>query len=215
MKTHTKAPARRFFFYFLLAAALVSANPIIVTEDPRPVVAIQPLAEVDELVIQRIRAGIEEFFPVRVVVRPPAELPPDAFYKPNQRYRAEKLLVFLDSIANDHGNEYLKLIGITSADISTTKGEVYDWGIFGLGYLPGRVCIVSTFRLGRKKVGEVKFFERLVKVVNHELGHNFGLGHCPVPACLMEDARGKVKTVDQETGELCPDCQARLKASLR
>jgi len=215
VKTLAQVLARQFFFYFLLVAALICANPIIVTEDPRPVVAIQPLAEVDTLVIRRIRAGIEGFFPVRVAVLPPAELPPDAFYKPNQRYRAEKLLVFLDSIVEDHGNEYLKMIGITSADISTTKGEVFDWGIFGLGYLPGWVCVVSTFRLGRKKVGEVKFFERLVKVVNHELGHNFGLDHCPVPACLMEDAQGTVKTVDRETGELCPDCQARLKASLR
>ena len=215
MKTLPKNPARRVLICLLFAAAFVSANPIIVTEDPRPVVAIQPLAEVDTFVIRRIGAGIEEFFPVRVAVQPPAELPPDAFYKPNQRYRAEKLLVYLDSIAEDHGNEFLKVIGITSVDISTTKGDIYDWGIFGLGYLPGRVCVVSTFRLGRKKVGEVKFFERLVKVVNHELGHNFGLDHCPTPECLMEDAKGTVKTVDRETGALCPDCQARLKASIR
>jgi len=215
MKALPKDPARRVLICLLFAAAFVSANPIIVTEDPRPVVAIQPLAEVDTFVIRRIGAGIEEFFPVRVAVQPPAELPPDAFYKPNQRYRAEKLLVYLDSIAEDHGNEFLKVIGITSVDISTTKGDIYDWGIFGLGYLPGRVCVVSTFRLGRKKVGEVKFFERLVKVVNHELGHNFGLDHCPTPECLMEDAKGTVKTVDRETGALCPDCQARLKASIR
>jgi archaemetzincin len=215
MKTLPKNPARRVLICLLFAAAFVSANPIIVTEDPRPVVAIQPLGKVDTLVIQKISNGIKDFFPVRVAVQPPAELPPDAFYKPNQRYRAEKLLVYLDSIAEDHGNEFLKVIGITSVDISTTKGDIYDWGIFGLGYLPGRVCVVSTFRLGRKKVGEVKFFERLVKVVNHELGHNFGLDHCPTPECLMEDAKGTVKTVDRETGALCPDCQARLKASIR
>jgi archaemetzincin len=215
MNPRRNVTAGRFCFIVLFAAAFVSANPDIVTEDPRPVVAIQPLAEVDTLVIRKIGAGIEEFFPVRVAVQPKADLPPGAFYKPNQRYRAEKLLTFLDSLCDEHGNEFLKMIGITSVDISTTKGEVFDWGIFGLGYMPGRVCVVSTFRLGRNKVGEIKFFERLVKVVNHELGHNFGLDHCPVPGCLMEDAKGTVKTVDRETGELCPDCQARLKASLR
>jgi archaemetzincin len=207
--------AGRFCLIVLFAAAFVPANPVIVTEDPRPVVAIQPMAEVDPLSNPKIRAGIEGFFPVRVAVQPATDLPPDAFYKPNQRYRAEQLLTFLDSLCAERGNEFLKMIGITSVDISTTKGEVFDWGIFGLGYMPGRVCIVSTFRLGRKKAGEIKFFERLVKVVNHELGHNFGLDHCPVPGCLMEDAKGTVKTVDRETGELCPDCQARLKLSLR
>lgn len=215
MITVAKVPVSRFFFFVFIAAALVSANPIIVTEDPRSVIAIQPLGAVDTLVIRRTRDGIADFFPVRVAVRPKTELPPTAFYKPNQRYRAEELLVFLDSIAADQGNEYLKVIGITSVDISTTKGEVYDWGIFGLGYLPGRACVVSTYRLGRDKVGAAKFFERLIKVVNHELGHNCGLDHCPNEQCLMEDAKGTVKTVDRETGELCPDCRARLKAYLK
>jgi archaemetzincin len=207
--------AVRQWFFLVCAAASIFANPIIVVEDPAPVVAVQPLGKVDTLVIQKIVAGIEEFFPVRVAVRPEAELPAAAYYRPNHRYRAEELLVFLDSIANDRGNEFLKVIGITEVDISTTKGEVYDWGIFGLGYLPGRSCVVSTFRLGRKKVGEDKFFERLVKVVDHELGHNFGLDHCPNARCLMEDAKGTIKTVDNETGALCPDCQAKLRETLR
>jgi archaemetzincin len=215
MKELRQSARCSIFLSLLFAVALVPANPIIVIEDPAPLVAIQPLGKVDTLVIKKIAQAIGDFFPVRVAVQPAAGLPSDAFYEPNRRYRADQLLVFLDSIANDHGSEFLKLIGITEADISTTKGEVYDWGIFGLGYLPGRVCVVSTFRLGRNKVTEDKFFERLVKVANHELGHNFGLDHCPNEHCLMEDAKGTIKTVDRETGRLCPDCQARLKETIR
>lgn len=215
MKVIRNSSPRRFFLFLIMSAALVAADPIVVVEDPAPVVAVLPLGKVDTLVLRRILGGIEDFFPARAALMPEAGLPPDAYYEPNRRYRAEKVLVYLDSIVNDRGNEFLKLIGITEADISTTKGEVYDWGIFGLGYLPGRSCVVSTFRLGRKKVGEEKFFERLVKVVNHELGHNFGLDHCPNERCLMEDAKGTIKTVDNETGALCPDCRARLKETIR
>jgi archaemetzincin len=208
-------PKRIFLFCLLFAAALVSANPVIVTEDPRLVVAVQPLGTVDSLVVQKAAAGIRDFFPVRIAILPAVDLPDSAYYRPNQRYRAEKVLDFLDRRATGYGSEYLKIVGITSVDISTTKGDVYDWGIFGLGYMPGRVCVVSTFRLGRKKVGEKLFFERLVKVVNHELGHNFGLNHCPNQHCLMEDAKGTIKTVDGETGVLCPACQERLKEFLK
>jgi len=51
---------------------------------------------------------------------------------------------------------------------------------------------------------------RLVKVVNHELGHTFGVGHCPAAGCLMQDKRGKVSSVDAESGKPCADCAARL-----
>jgi archaemetzincin len=102
----------------------------------------------------------------------------------------------------------------TPRNISTTKGEYYDWGIFGLGMLHGRVCVVSTYRLKRGDVSQTLFLERLVKVVNHELGHVFGLDHCPVKGCLMEDAKGKIKTVDDETGTFCDECKKKLNGLL-
>ncbi len=81
-----------------------------------------------------------------------------------------------------------------------------DWGILGSGQLGGRACVVSIFRLGRGKVGKTLFEARLGKVANHELGHNFGLDHCPNAGCLMQDKRGKLATVDEESGKPCGKC---------
>lgn len=200
-------------------SVLAWAGPVMVDmapaqEDRRPVIAVLPLGRVDTLVVRQVKEGIERFFPVRVSVLAARELPAAAYYKPNARYRAEKLLDFLDGVFVLADTGTIRIIGITEADISTTKADVYDWGIFGLGSMPGSACVVSTFRLGRGKVADDKFFIRLVKVVNHELGHTFGLDHCPVPRCLMEDAKGTIRTVDEETGELCPACRARLDAVL-
>ena len=51
---------------------------------------------------------------------------------------------------------------------------------------------------------------RLVKVLNHELGHVLGLEHEPTRGCIMEDAAGTVRTVDGENGLLCDKCRQAL-----
>jgi archaemetzincin len=178
----------------------------------RLMLALQPLGTVDTVIVDHVANGIASLYAIDVSVLPGMEMPGKTYYKPGKRYRAEKILAYLDSTGDFE--RYTMILGITRKDISTTKGKYYDWGIFGLGYMPGRVCVISTYRLGKKKVSTQKFYERLVKVVNHELGHNFGLDHCPNQGCLMEDAKGTIKTVDDETGELCDECKAKVRAIL-
>jgi archaemetzincin len=85
------------------------------------------------------------------------------------RYRADTLIKFL----SEQTAEGFKTIGLTTKDISVTKGQNPDWGVFGLGYRPGNACIASLHRLkGKNKL------EKLFKVAIHELGHTEGLLHC-------------------------------------
>ena len=53
---------------------------------------------------------------------------------------------YLDFLTKTTPAPYDKVIGLTESDISTTKGEYDDWGIFGLGNLSGRACVVSDYR---------------------------------------------------------------------
>jgi archaemetzincin len=176
------------------------------------VIAVQPLGHVDEKTVTLIKNGILKVYNADVVILKEKPLLTAACYKPRRRYRADKLLRYLEEITPD---KYTKVVGITRQDISTTRGKFYDWGIFGLGSVGGKSCVVSTFRLRRGKGGRMKFTRRLVKVVNHELGHTFGLGHCPVKNCLMQDARGTIVTVDNETGEFCAQCREILKGVVK
>ena len=67
--------------------------------------------------------------------------------------------------------------------------------------------MVSTFRL-KRKVTEVVFLDRLQKVALHEIGHNLGLEHCTNnPRCLMNDAKGTAKQVDNEKIWFCDQCR--------
>ncbi|MFC2146291.1 zinc-dependent metalloprotease family protein, partial [Acidobacteriota bacterium] len=121
-----------------------------------------------------------------------------------------KLLNYLENFAHQKKKKYVKIIGLTRKDISTTKGKYYDWGIFGLAYLDAGPCVVSTFRLRRNAKSGKHFMERLIKVVIHELGHTFGASHCPEKGCVMEDARGTIKTVDAGGVGFCSRCREKL-----
>jgi len=82
----------------------------------------------------------------------------------------------------------------------------------GLGYCPGRACVVSTFRAGKKKVSQIVFERRMVTLSLHELGHTYGLEHCPVSDCLMKDAQGKMALDDGDS--YCGNCLDYLRLQL-
>lgn len=189
----------RVLFLFLSIAGFATAAP--------QVVAIQPLGKVREQDIARVKAGVTALLALTVVVLPEKPLPKSAWYKPRERYKADRLL---DALEAGKPVSCDRVVGLTARDISVTNDEGNDWGIFGLGQLGGDVCVVSTFRLRAGQADEKMFHARLVKVVNHELGHTLGLDHCPEKGCLMQDAGGRIATVDGESGKPCNACAARL-----
>jgi archaemetzincin len=188
------------------------ALALIFAVEPALIIGVQPLGDVPEDILTIVYQGIDSVYSAKVVFAQHVPMPGFAFYPPRERYRADSLLGFLDSVGDTSCS---KIVGITTHDISTTKDPHEDWGIFGLGSLGGFTCMVSTYRLKSGNVSAQVFRERLIKVINHELGHTFGLHHCPVKECLMEDAKGKIATVDNESGVFCPDCKTKLKAIVK
>jgi archaemetzincin len=180
-------------------------------EAPPLVIAVQPLDLVKKERLDCMKKGLEKAYGLPVEILPVLPLPPEAWYAPRSRYRAEKILDFLNRKADA---KYQIIVGITSRDISTTKDEHPDWDVFGLGQLGGRACVVSTFRLGARGADEDKLRSRLAKVAVHEVGHVLSLDHCPQAACVMQDAESSIVTVDKETGEFCNTCKAASLASL-
>ena len=152
-------------------------------------------------------AAIATQYNADVLVQPKVQVfPASTYYKPRSRYRAELILKHLNKLPGNH-RSYL---AVTTHDISTTKDEVYDWGVMGLGYQPGKSCVISTYRL--KTPNTPLFNERVIKVALHEIGHNLGLPHCKYSTtCYMADAVGTVKSVDKETRQLCEHCKAVLR----
>jgi archaemetzincin len=152
-----------------------------------------PVAEA-QIVLEKIRKINPD-----VILRPNVAFPTEAYYKPRNRYRADIILKYL---RKQVGKDTV-VAGLSGRDISTTKGDVNDWGVMGLGYRPGNACVISTFRLSSKNRRE-----QFYKVVLHELGHTQGLPHCTVKTCLMRDAEGG-NPLDAEK-DFCKSCKSFL-----
>jgi archaemetzincin len=167
-------------------------------------IAIQPFEDIDTTQLLPLILQIsKEYNNAKIEILQPLPLPQSAFYKPRNRYRAEKLLDFLDSLNNGSCD---RVVGFTKKDISTTKGEYDDWGIFGLGNINGHSCVVSTFRL-KKDGNSIKYKDRLLKIIIHELGHTFGLYHCDWKYCVMTDYKGSIQPLDSQWTHLCAPCR--------
>jgi len=163
---------------------------------------IQPLGDVSPNITNLIAKSISDFYGFKTEILKPVK-PTDDLYAPSKtKYSANKILTKFNGSDN-------KMI-ITNYDISTKKGNIKEWGILGLGLRPGNTCVVSTFRM-KKNVSNNKFQERLIKVALHEVGHNLGLKHCEYDKkCLMNDAKGTIKTVDNEKIWICSKCTQEI-----
>lgn len=168
-------------------------------------VAIQPLGPVPDEELRAVAEALAGLYGFQTRILEEVPLPDEAWYEPRRRYRAEKLLDFLAPRLPEGCD---RIAGVTVKDISTTKGEIEDWGILGLAELPGVAAVFSTFRC-RRRVHDVPAIERLRRVAIHEIGHTLGLPHCPTYGCFLEDAGGKAETIDRETF-LCDVCRERL-----
>lgn len=199
---------------FAVPPAIALAIVLLSSTSPIPATGrleIQILGPFERGLSVEVAESLRSTFDLEVGVLGEVPLPEEAFYKPRGRYRAEKLLEYLRRLEASKSG---RVVGLTAKDISTTKDPVPDWGIFGLAYLHTGPCVVSTYRL-RRNASRSLLSARLAKVVRHEVGHTFGLEHCPAPGCVMEDAKGSIKGVDSSDGSFCATCKVALGPFLR
>ena len=164
---------------------------------------IQPLGDVSPEYINLVKKSVKSFYGYDCVVRPKKEITKDMLSRVTKRIDAEKAL--WNNLSFDH------ILIITEKDICYYKNKSKpEYGIFGLASWPGKTCIISTFKL-KRWVSQQKTLERLEKVALHEIGHNLGLDHCPNnKQCMMNDACGTIKQVDNEKVWFCEKCREQL-----
>jgi len=161
-------------------------------------IVLQPFSDFTKADAHKISEKLKKLG-LKTEVAEPINHPSSAWRDGRARYRADSLIRYLCGFTSEGDIT----IGLTNYDVSTTKDGKEDWGVMGLGFRPGKACVISTFRI-KGKNREEKF----AKVIVHEFGHTRGLDHCPVKDCLMRDAEGK-DHLDEETS-FCKTCAGYL-----
>ena len=123
----------------------------------------------------------------------------------NQWYSPKLLIWFFEKF---RPNKDTKILFILDADaysngLNYVLGEAYPKGGLGIIYLPR---IRQEF-YGFKTDNEL-FFKRLVKELEHELGHIFGFLHCQNPRCVMYFSNTMSDT-DNKDMSFCQSCRSK------
>lgn len=170
-----------------------------VQEYKRHTFVIQPIGYFSNSTLKLIAARISKICPGSVVTAPAIKPPNNSLNLNKTRHRADTLIKFLGSKTEANKTS----IGVTNLSISKTKGNIADYGIFGLSFCPGNACVISSFSIkGKNKI------EKFYKVVLHEIAHTQGLQHCAKKNCFMRDAKGR-DHLNEEVG-FCKSCKGFL-----
>jgi len=156
-----------------------------------------PIGEILDVILYEAEKILRKKFhlePVSLGVLPPV----------TYGIRSGQLLAdaILQEVLNAKPEDHLFATGITPYDIYSDNLNF----VFGIA-LPFRGCVVSYARLYSED--EKLFLLRFRKEITHEMGHVFGLSHCPNPYCVMHFSNSLADT-DRKSEDFCPYCQEKL-----
>ena len=102
-----------------------------------------------------------------------------------------------------------RVLGVTACDLYV---PVLTF-VFGEAQLEGNCALVSLARLKDEFYGlpprDDLLHERLLKEAVHELGHTFGLRHCPDWQCVMTSSHA-VERLDIKNVDFCASCRKEV-----
>ncbi len=159
--------------------------------------------------IEPLAAELAATFRLEVEVGPPAFDPEVAFDPSRGQYNSRILLAQL--LQQTSGG---RVVGVTNVDLFI---PVLTY-VFGEAQLGGPAAVVSSHRLDNRLYGlpdnRHLTFERLVKEAIHELGHTYGLIHCPDGRCVMASST-YVEEIDLKSDRFCDRCLERVREAAR
>jgi archaemetzincin len=164
-----------------------------------------PIGEIDSGVLTGISAGLVSTFGNPVRIKTAASIPEGSYVPARDQYLAG--LVLADLKLYQDGTR--RLLGVTDINLYSPGLNF----VFGQADYPNRIGVISLTLLKQENYGlpgdTALLIERAQKEAVHELGHTFGLGHCPDGACVMYFSNSLIDT-DIKKLNFCRHCQPKL-----
>ncbi len=188
----------------IITACLIitCSAPSFGVEAPR-VVRLIPVGEVQEGLLSQLADALDENLGVVAQLGPRMEVPANAYKARRDQYFSTEIL---RKLAEMKPGGKLYLLGVTEVDLYVPTLN------FVLGEaLPFKnVAIISLNRLREefyeKTPDEPLLRKRMLTEAVHELGHLWGMRHCPNPDCVMFFSNTLLDT-DRKSNSFCDKCR--------
>jgi archaemetzincin len=174
-----------------------------------PFVSLVRIGEVSPEVCASVAEGVSRRLGLACLVAGDAVAPDFAYDERRGQHCSTRLLERLRGRA-----EGARVLGVADVDLFM---PVLTF-VFGEAILGGRAAVVSLHRLRQTVYGLPDdpglTLLRAEREALHELGHTFGLVHCPDYTCPMHATRS-VEEIDLATGGLCRACREQVSRAIQ
>ena len=167
-------------------------------------ITLKPLGNVADETIEELKDRVGGIFHCPVEIKAGFSDLAQAYNPQRKQYFSSKLLASLKKSERDE-----KVVCIADVDLYVPRLNF----VFGEADISAGTAIVSLYRLSQEYYGlapnEALFLERATKEIVHELGHTFGLGHCPNSRCVMHFSNSLADT-DLKGASFCSSCRPKI-----
>jgi archaemetzincin len=170
------------------------------------VLYVTPVGTVASQPLDWIEAAAADWFPFPVARLLALALPEGSYDAVRGQYRSVEIM---KALAQSAPADAAQILGVTEADLAIPALTF----LFGQAQYDGPVALVSLCRLRQEFYGlppnAALLRERVTKEMLHEMGHTFGLAHCPDAGCAMCFS-ADLGLVDAKSESYCRRCGAHL-----
>nr|MBC7244062.1 archaemetzincin family Zn-dependent metalloprotease [Chloroflexota bacterium] len=172
----------------------------------KPTIILVPLGPVPVDLLDFLASALIPIFGISCGIAPTIPIPSAAYDQRRGQYEGHRVLTVLSRLDIPHAK---RALGLVDADCYSSGLNF----IFGQARIHGRDAFIALPRLRQSFYGlpedEALFQQRALKEAVHELGHTYGLDHCPNPRCVMHFSNSLLDT-DRKGAAFCTRCQTKL-----
>lgn len=198
-----------WLFVFLVLAFFIvhcgeGKKEKMLTEDKK--ICVYIIGEKDSMLVNDLSSFLESIFN-RKIKMSELEMNLDlAYYHKRKQYFSS---VILDRLKTMKYKECERVLAIVDVDLYVSDLNF----VFGEADFQTKMAAISTVRLRQRFYGlpedKQLFLERVTKEAVHELGHTYGLTHCPDPKCVMHFSNS-LQDTDFKSHSFCQNCKKKL-----
>jgi len=174
-------------------------------------ICVVAISKLDPNLLEKLRVGLEKIFEQNLEV---SQSPLDLEFAYNPKREQYYSSAILEKLTERRFGACERILGIVDVDLYVPDLNF----VFGEADVVDNTAVISTKRLRPAYYGlpedEKLFWERTLKEAVHELGHTYGLSHCPDSKCVMHFSNS-LRDTDIKSSSFCQSCKKKFMSVIR